>query len=87
MAQAVDQLGYYGALLPTGSNCEDSWITAASLISETERMKFLVAVRPGLMLPTVAARMAATLDRLSEGRLVTEGELRTNRRKSKLIRS
>ncbi|KMK76731.1 FMNH2-dependent alkanesulfonate monooxygenase [Alkalihalobacillus pseudalcaliphilus] len=70
VAQAVDQLGYYGALLPTGSNCEDSWITAASLISETERMKFLVAVRPGLMLPTVAARMAATLDRLSEGRLL-----------------
>ena len=29
----------------------------------TERLRFLVAVRPGLQPPTVAARMAATLDR------------------------
>ncbi|MFC0558877.1 FMNH2-dependent alkanesulfonate monooxygenase [Halalkalibacter alkalisediminis] len=70
IAQAVDHLGYYGALLPTGVSCEDSWVTASSLISVTERMKFLVAVRPGLISPSVAARMAATLDRLSNGRLL-----------------
>jgi alkanesulfonate monooxygenase len=33
-------------------------------------MKFLVAIRPGLMLPSVAARMAATFDRISGGRLL-----------------
>ena len=33
-------------------------------------MKFLIAVRPGLMSPTVAARMAASFDRLSNGRLL-----------------
>ncbi|WP_413381017.1 FMNH2-dependent alkanesulfonate monooxygenase [Alkalihalobacillus sp. 1P02AB] len=70
VAQAVDELGFYGALLPTGVSCEDSWVTASSLISVTERMKFLVAVRPGLISPSVAARMAATLDRLSDGRLL-----------------
>ncbi|GAF64611.1 alkanesulfonate monooxygenase [Bacillus sp. TS-2] len=70
IAQAVDQLGYYGALLPTGANCEDAWITASSLISSTERMKFLVALRPGLTSPSVAARMSSTLDRLSNGRLL-----------------
>ncbi|MEY2615906.1 MAG: alkanesulfonate monooxygenase, partial [Verrucomicrobiota bacterium] len=33
-------------------------------------MRFLVAVRPGLISPTLAARMAATFDRLSNGRIL-----------------
>jgi alkanesulfonate monooxygenase len=70
VAQAVDNLGYTGALLPTGKFCEDAWITASSLISVTKRMKFLVAIRPGITSPGVAARMAATFDRLSNGRLL-----------------
>ncbi|MFY4775825.1 FMNH2-dependent alkanesulfonate monooxygenase [Metabacillus sp. RGM 3146] len=70
IAQAVDELGYTGALLPTGRSCEDSWVTASSLIPVTERMKFLIAVRPGLISPSAAARMAATFDRLSGGRIL-----------------
>jgi alkanesulfonate monooxygenase len=70
IACAVDNLGFYGALLPTGRSCEDAWVTAASLISETRRMRFLVAVRPGLISPTLAARMTASFDRLSNGRLL-----------------
>jgi alkanesulfonate monooxygenase len=70
IAQAVDSLGYEGVLLPTGRSCEDAWVVASSLMSITERLKFLVAVRPGIMSPTAAARMAATLDRLSDGRLL-----------------
>ena len=70
IAQAVDNLGYTGALLPTGRSCEDAWIAAASLISVTKRMKFLVAIRPGIASPGVAARMAATFDRMSTGRLL-----------------
>lgn len=70
LAGAIDQLGYAGALLPTGKSCEDAWITAASLIAVTQRMKFLVAIRPGISSPGMAARMAATFDRLSGGRLL-----------------
>jgi alkanesulfonate monooxygenase len=70
IAQAVDELGYSGVLLPTGKSCEDAWIVASTLAPVTEKLKFLVAVRPGLMSPTVAARMAATLDRFSKGRLL-----------------
>ncbi|HWO98486.1 MAG TPA: FMNH2-dependent alkanesulfonate monooxygenase [Bacillus sp. (in: firmicutes)] len=70
VAQAADRLGYTGVLIPTGKSCEDPWMLAASLIPETQRLKFLVAVRPGLMVPSVAARMAATLDRISNGRLL-----------------
>ncbi|MEH2285539.1 MAG: FMNH2-dependent alkanesulfonate monooxygenase [Nostoc sp.] len=70
IAQAVDSLGYTGALLPTGSSCEDAWITASAFISVTKRMKFLVAIRPGITSPGAAARMAATFDRISKGRLL-----------------
>ena len=70
VAQAVDELGFTGALLPTGRSCEDSWVVASSLLSVTQRMKFLVAVRPGLSSPSQAARMASTFDRLSNGRLL-----------------
>lgn len=70
IAQAVDYLGFTGALLPTGRSCEDAWVVASSLMSVTEKMRFLVAIRPGLMSPGVAARMAATFDRLSNGRLL-----------------
>jgi alkanesulfonate monooxygenase len=70
LARTIDSLGFTGALLPTGAGCEDSWMVAASLIPLTERMKFLIAIRPGSLSVTLAARMAATFDRLSGGRLL-----------------
>ncbi|PSH66536.1 alkanesulfonate monooxygenase, FMNH(2)-dependent [Phyllobacterium brassicacearum] len=70
IAQAVDRLGFPGVLLPTGQSCEDSWITAAGLAAHTERLKFLVALRPGVTSPVFAARQTAALDRLSNGRLL-----------------
>ncbi|WP_411686221.1 FMNH2-dependent alkanesulfonate monooxygenase [Acinetobacter pseudolwoffii] len=78
IAVAVDNLGYEGVLIPTGRSCEDPWLTAASLIDATKKLKFLVALRPGVTTPALAARMAATFDRLSNGRvllnLVTGGD-------------
>jgi alkanesulfonate monooxygenase len=70
IAQAADDLGYFGVLLPTGRSCEDSWVVASSLAPLTRQLRYLVAVRPGLLSPSVAARMTATLDRISEGRLL-----------------
>ncbi|WP_419731041.1 FMNH2-dependent alkanesulfonate monooxygenase [Lichenicola sp.] len=70
IARAADELGYFGMLLPTGKSCEDSWVVASSMIPLTSRVRFLVAVRPGLSEPSMTARMAATFDRLSNGRLL-----------------
>ena len=70
IAQAADRLGFEGVLLPTGQNCEESWIVATGLATLTERLKFLVAIRPGVTLPSFAARQTAALDRLSNGRLL-----------------
>jgi alkanesulfonate monooxygenase len=57
-------------LTPTGTWCEDAWLTASALLAETERLKFLVAFRPGLVPPTLAAQQTATLQRFSEGRVL-----------------
>jgi alkanesulfonate monooxygenase len=70
LAKAADALGYHGVLTPTGAHCEDAWLVTAALIAATSRLKFLVAFRPGLITPVLAAQMAATFQRLSGGRLL-----------------
>ncbi|MBY3069766.1 FMNH2-dependent alkanesulfonate monooxygenase [Rhizobium laguerreae] len=70
IAQAVDRLGYSGVLLPTGVACEESFVTAAALAAKTEKLQFLVAIRPGTASPAYYARLATTLDRISNGRLL-----------------
>lgn len=70
IAQAVDRLGFSGVLLPTGVACEESFVTAAALAANTQKLKFLVAIRPGTASPAYYARLASTLDRISNGRLL-----------------
>ncbi|QLF93566.1 FMNH2-dependent alkanesulfonate monooxygenase [Pseudomonas sp. ABC1] len=70
IAVAAENLGYDGLLIPTGSSCLDPWVTAASLIAETRRIKLLVALRTSLGNPTATARQAATLDEATGGRLL-----------------
>jgi alkanesulfonate monooxygenase len=78
IARSAEQLGFEGALTPTGAWCEDAWLATGMLTEVTERLKFLVAFRPGLTSPLLAAQMAATFQRYSQGRLllnvVTGGE-------------
>ncbi|SHF43362.1 alkanesulfonate monooxygenase [Seinonella peptonophila] len=69
VAQTIDSLGYDGMYLGTGSYCEDPWIMAASLIDATKQANFLIALRPSIISPTAAARMATTFDRVSNGRI------------------
>ncbi|MEU5851181.1 LLM class flavin-dependent oxidoreductase [Saccharopolyspora shandongensis] len=78
VAQAAEHLGFTGMLTPTGSWCQDAWVTTAALLARTRRIKFLVAFRPGSLTPTLAAQLATTYQRVSGGRLllniVTGGE-------------
>ncbi|HYQ69566.1 LLM class flavin-dependent oxidoreductase [Actinophytocola sp.] len=84
IARSAEQLGFEGVLTPTGTWCEDAWLTTAALIRETRRLKFLVAFRPGVISPTLAAQMASTYQRISGGRLllnvVTGGDAVEQRR-------
>lgn len=83
LAAAAEINGFEAVLTPTGLWCEDAWLTTAMLVDTTETLKFLVALRPGLISPLLAAQMAATFQWQSEGRLllnvVTGGESREQR--------
>ncbi|MGK5683749.1 LLM class flavin-dependent oxidoreductase [Actinoplanes sp. URMC 104] len=78
IARSAEQLGFEAALTPTGAWCEDAWVTTAMISSLSERLKFLVAFRPGVISPFLAAQMAGSFQNLSGGRLllnvVTGGE-------------
>ncbi len=78
LAYAAEQNHFEAVLTPTGLWCEDAWLSTAALIDSTERLKFLVALRPGLISPLLAGQMATTFQWQSEGRLllnvVTGGE-------------
>lgn len=84
IAKAAERLGFEAVLTPTGTWCEDAWLTTVALAQHTERLKFLVAFRPGLLSPTPAAQMASTYQRLTGGRLllnvVTGGDSAEQRR-------
>ena len=69
IAQAADTLGFDGVLLPTGGTNEDTVILASALSSLTRQLRFLVALRPGLFSPVLAARLTASLDRVTGGRI------------------
>jgi alkanesulfonate monooxygenase len=82
LAGAVDHLGYSGALLATGGAAHDAWGLGSALIPLTKRMKFIIAVHPGIAAPLLLAQQAATFDQFSGGRLVINivtGESRTVR--------
>ncbi|MCM2418131.1 LLM class flavin-dependent oxidoreductase [Streptomyces sp. RKAG293] len=70
IARAADQLGFEAVLTPTGTWCEDAWLTTVALSQHTDRLKFLVAFRPGVISPVLAAQMAATYQRITRGRLM-----------------
>src|ERR1700733_3813534 len=70
IARAADQLGFDAVLTPTGTHCEDAWLVTAALSQCTSRLRFLVAFRPGITNPTLAAQQAATFQRLTGNRLV-----------------
>lgn len=68
VAQTAEQAGFEFALIPTGNSCIDAWIVGSALAAQTRTLKPLVAMRPGLIAPVLAARMGASLDRISGGR-------------------
>src|SRR5919108_5817541 len=70
VAKAAEEAGFTFALVPVGTTCQDAWIASAVVAGRTERLRFLVAMRPGFIAPTVAAKMSNTLDQLTGGRVL-----------------
>jgi alkanesulfonate monooxygenase len=70
IARAAEDLGFDAVLIPTGTWCEDAWLVTSALSQHTRRLRFLVAFRPGITNPTLAAQQATTFQRMTNGRLL-----------------
>ncbi|MCC2316209.1 LLM class flavin-dependent oxidoreductase [Cellulomonas xiejunii] len=70
LALAAEAHGWEGALIGTGWGRPDTFTVATALAARTTTFQPLVAIRPGYWQPAHFASAAATLDRLSGGRLL-----------------
>ncbi|MFT3926971.1 MAG: LLM class flavin-dependent oxidoreductase [Myxococcales bacterium] len=83
VARAAELSGFYGALLPTSRQSNETWLVSAALARETRKLHFLIAFQTGFIQPAYAAQMAATLQRITHGRvdwnIITGGDLAEQR--------
>jgi alkanesulfonate monooxygenase len=65
----AEEAGFEYFLVPVAPACWEAWISSAMAVAKTHRIKALVAARPGYISPVQFAKMAATFDQLSGGRI------------------
>ncbi|GAA4043493.1 LLM class flavin-dependent oxidoreductase [Nonomuraea soli] len=70
VARASESAGFVGGLLPSFPFTDDPWSAAATLARETSTYRFMIAFQPGFLHPVQAARMSASLQRATGGRVV-----------------
>lgn len=70
VVRAAEESGFVGGLLPSFPHTDDPWAAAATLAAETRSYRFMVAFQPGFLHPVQAARMSASIQRATGGRLV-----------------
>ena len=69
VAQAAERAGFEYMLIPVGHQCWDAWMTGAMMTRKTSKIRMLIAARPSYINPVLLAKMIATFDQLSEGRI------------------
>ncbi|GIF76945.1 LLM class flavin-dependent oxidoreductase [Asanoa siamensis] len=70
VARAAEASGFEALLTPVGAGCPDPLVVCGAIAQHTERIKLLVAFRPGFTLPTVLAQQAQAFQALTGGRLL-----------------
>lgn len=70
IAQAAEKAGFSTLLLPIGGSCVDSLVAASHLTAQTEKIKFLFAVRPGSTAPTQLAKQYASINYWTNNRVL-----------------
>ena len=68
-SQAHEVSGFDKVLIGYSSATAEGFGVAGYAASQTKTLGFLIAHRPGFVVPTLAARQAATLDQLTKGRI------------------
>lgn len=66
-SRAHEHAGFDRVLIGYSASSPDGFAVAAAALHATERLKVLIAHRPGFVAPTVVARKLATLDHLTGG--------------------
>ncbi len=69
VTQAAEQAGFEYLLIPVNQHCWEAWITGAMMAARSKTIKPLIAARPGYINPVLLAKMVATFDQLSGGRI------------------
>ena len=70
VARAAEIAGFDGALIPSFPDSEDPWVIAAAVARHTKTLRFMIAYQPMWFDPLYWAKSAASLQRLSGGRLM-----------------
>lgn len=70
IARAAEISGFAGGLLPSFPMTDDPWVISAALARATKAFRFMIAFQPGFLDPVRAARMSASLQRATNGRVV-----------------
>ena len=69
VAIAAENAGFDYVLVPISPYCWDAWIAASFIAARTTRLKVLLAIKPGFIHPVAQAKMIATFDQMSNGRI------------------
>ena len=70
VVKRAEKLGFVTTLIAErfiGPDLE-AWILASAMVAETKTIQLMVAAHPGILHPQLAAKMGASLDRISGGR-------------------
>lgn len=70
IARAAEISGFQGGLIPSFPMTDEPWAISAFLARETRTFRFMIAFQPGFLNPLTAARMTATLQRATNGRVL-----------------
>ena len=66
---AAEDAGFEYILIPVVNICWEAYVVAAFLAGKTRSIKPLIAAKPGYVNPVLQAKMLATFDRMTGGRL------------------
>ena len=78
VVEAAEENNFYSMLIPTrfanglfdqGAPLAETWTMVTALAVRSEKIRFLIAVRPGFVNPGLFAQMAATLSQITGGRV------------------
>ena len=66
---AAEDAGFEYILIPVVYTCWEAYVIAAFLAGKTKTIKPLIAAKPGYVNPVLLAKMLATFDQMTKGRL------------------